>query len=399
MDTSRSVSGFDAGRAASRSRMRALLAALIMLGATAADAARRDDRSLPPRLGSGILSQTARPTTGDRAELLIAGAGEARGRPCKGKRCPTPTATAAPTSTPVATATPAPTSTPPPTTVPTPPAEAAIEILAPGDGTLLREDRIRVEGTYAPSSSAAAVTVNGLAGVARDGRFVVNEVPLEAGESPIEAILHMAGVPAATAVVRVTSEALPPALELRATPESGVAPLAVRFEWRVGTAAPIESVTLDAEDDGTIDHSSTTEGGGFDHVYAASGLFQARAAVRHVDGSTHETVVTIEVLDVDLVDAAVRGSWSAMNAALASGDVAAATAHMTPSAGTKYRPVFERLAPKLAEIVASYGEMKLRSVGETVATYVVTRRVGDSTGVFFVTFEKGADGVWRMSSM
>jgi hypothetical protein len=110
-------------------------------------------------------------------------------------------------------------------------------------------------------------------------------------------------------------------------------------------------------------------------------------------------VATIEALDADVVDASIRRSWDDMNAALAAGDVAAAEPFMTESARRRFGPVFERLAANLPAIVASYGELRRRSITATVATYVVTRRIGDGTGVFFVTFEKGADGAWRLNSM
>jgi hypothetical protein len=380
-----------------RRRIAALLLASLTVGASAAVAARGGDRTLLPT-GGGVRLLSGDTAAGFERRGAEVRADAERGRPpCPGRRsCPTPPATPEPTVTPAPTQT---TPPPPPTASPTPSEQSAIEILRPADGAALVEDRVRVEGTYAPAAASVLVVVNGLLAIARDGRFVANEVPLEQGESPIEATLHLGGVPQRTHAIRVSSEARPPALELRATPESGVTPLSVRLEWRVGTGAPIESVTLDGDGDGAVDHSTTEASGVVDHEYASAGIVDARATVRHTDGSVHEAVATIEVLDADVVDAAIRRSWDEMNAALAAGDLAAAETHMTDSARVRFGPVFERLAPDMATIVASYSELQLRSLTADVATYVVTRRIGDGTGIFFVTFEKGADGSWRLSSM
>ncbi|MFN8545336.1 MAG: hypothetical protein U0807_14165 [Candidatus Binatia bacterium] len=272
-----------------------------------------------------------------------------------------------------------------------------IAIAAPSSGATVPENRVQVRGTVTGPPDVG-VSVNGIAASVRDGIFVADAIPLVPGDNALVASATTAGGTTRSAGVRVTSGGLAPVLSLRALQRSIVVPLRTAFEYELGTSAPIEQLEMDFDGDGIVDFVTTDPAETLEHVYDMPGLFAARLVVT-AGGQPYAGEAIVEAHDFATMDARFHAIWTGVHGALLGGNVAGALPLVNVDARERFRAVWTALLPQMPTMFASYSPLQPYRIGQHSADYFVTRTLNGETRIFFVAFDRGDDGVWRLDGM
>jgi hypothetical protein len=198
---------------------------------------------------------------------------------------------------------------------------------------------------------------------------------------------------------------LPAAAELKAfsvvaLPATGIAPLNVMFEIRQHErAGEISRTTIDLDGDGKSDITRTGDDRFIAGRFGAAGVFNAQVKIVTTEGAVFDITVPVNVMDRAQVDAEIQKVWSALRAAFVAGDGEAALALFTAEAVGRYRPALTAPGTDWQELAADLGPIHPGEVGATYADYVITRKVNGENEAFLITFMRGRDGAWRISSL
>ena len=138
--------------------------------------------------------------------------------------------------------------------------------------------------------------------------------------------------------------------------------------------------------------------------YTQPGVYEAKVSVfdqaaGQPEAMIYSTTQTIVVTDANATDAFFRAIWSGMNNALLTGDQTRALGYLNESARTKYSPVFTVLASRMTQIVGSYSTLQRSQLGNGVCEYAVNRTIDGINRIFFISFVRDEDGIWRLDSM
>jgi hypothetical protein len=99
------------------------------------------------------------------------------------------------------------------------------------------------------------------------------------------------------------------------------------------------------------------------------------------------------------VDQTIKVQWNGMTNALLAGDKQTAMSYLTDDAKFKYGPVFDVLMPEFPQILPTWSPLINSSISASTAEYAVVTDDGTKRQLFYVNFELGDDGVWRLESM
>jgi hypothetical protein len=273
-----------------------------------------------------------------------------------------------------------------------------ITITEPAPDAIVDADRVRVRGTLAGPPNTGVV-VNGVVAGVQGGQYVADGVPLAAGENVITATAAAADGQTLSAAIRVSGTGVPPVLQLGAHPYGLIPPLTVRFEYTFGSRAPIESLSMDFDGDGTADLVTGDPSQPLQFTYFTPGIYIARLTVEETGGPTASAEAAIVAEAFTAVDPVFQGIWSSMHAALIAGDPSSALAFVVRHARARFGAVWQALLPQMATVVVSYSALRPYDVAGEFAEYFVTRVIDGETRIFFVYFAKGEDGVWRLETM
>lgn len=264
---------------------------------------------------------------------------------------------------------------------------------APGSRT------VAVAGSVRHRTPEVGVTVNGVLAQVNGDFFVANDVPLQPGPNELVATVADAnGKVVTSAPVSVTGPpAGAPSLTLSADVEGGIAPLAVRFSLRNDTGSSPESYGVDFEGDGVVD-LETDRVEDIAHTYTGEGLYFPVVTMRDADGNLHGAVTGINVHPMP----PLKSKWDAMKAAMAKGDVVAATKDFTPDAALLYRELFGVLGPKMATAAAEMQDIQPVYLRGDTAQFRIRRDElvdgAPTTITYYVYFARDGRGFWKLRS-
>ena len=268
-------------------------------------------------------------------------------------------------------------------------------------GAAVNANSVLVSGNF-DGPTNTGVTVNGVIAHALGKQFFAT-VPLVSGENKLEARATSPDGTNATDSVNVTNAlpagAAPDPIQVIASPQSGIAPLTVKFTVSNTSSDPIQKIEIDVDGNGSTDITTTKADAPIEHVYATPGVFQANGVVTDAQNVKHQQTLLIAVLDGAQMDQFFTALWGGMNAALINGDLNGAVAFLNQSAQRKYRPVFEALLPHMPAIIGSYSPLQQVSVSTEVVEYAVNRTINGRVKIFLIYFLKDENGVWRLDAM
>jgi hypothetical protein len=126
-----------------------------------------------------------------------------------------------------------------------------------------------------------------------------------------------------------------------------------------------------------------------------------RAGIRLSDaaGVVRERVIVVTVHDPAVADQKFLAIWNGITGGLAQADHAEALHHLNQQAQRKFAPVFEALAPRMPEILASFSVPARLSVTGDIGGYVVVRNINGVYKALFLYFLRNPDGVWQLDEM
>jgi hypothetical protein len=272
-----------------------------------------------------------------------------------------------------------------------------LKIKSPASGAVISQPSILVTGTMPLSFGIdAGVSVNGAAASVTPGKFAalirvdssVTSITAQATDAK-GSLLGKDSIP-----VSVQIPSTGAALVLRASPASGLAPLTVIFH--LVTDAQVTHASIDFNGDGVADVSGATiDGAAF--TYTAPGLYLPAATAIDASGASHTATAVVQVTDRSAFEGLVQARWGAMKDALRSGDIAAASQLIIPSARDRYAELFTALAGDMGDIDSILTPLSLVTVRNSIAVFEMLRT--DDDGVqrsYEVRCALDDDGIWRL---
>ena len=271
----------------------------------------------------------------------------------------------------------------------------AITITEPTAGSSVPSGSLLVRGTVAGGGAEIGVSVNGIA-AARQGSAFAALVAVTGTSVTLTAVATTdAGRTASHAVTVSVSEPSGSALEIRATPETGGAPLTTSFSLQGGLVPA--RVELDFDGDGRMDFDGPTlEGQRF--TYPAPGLFFPRVRVVDAQGAVFTATTLVDVLDPAALDLLLQARWTALREALGRADVPAAVSQFAEASQDAYRDQLTALAGAgaLPQIAADLGAITPVRVLDRAAEYELRAVQRGTAYSFHVLFVLDTDGIWRL---
>lgn len=268
----------------------------------------------------------------------------------------------------------------------------SVAFTAPSNGVTVSSNSVLVSGTIlAPANSG--ITVNGMvASIDADNHFYANNVPLVAGSNILTATLTTPAGQTASQSITITSNAVPPAIQISPDRFEGIAPLTVNFNF-----AGVNISSLNISVAGQVSIVSGINSMAV--TYPAAGAYPTTLTYTDSMGATITQSYVIVAHDAAQVDLQFKALWSGMSNALVAGDKAAALAYLSGSAQVKYGPVFDALAPDFAQIMLTWSPPLKANLSSSIGEYGVVTTNAGVRQLFLIYFVKGTDGVWRLDGM
>lgn len=269
-----------------------------------------------------------------------------------------------------------------------------LTIVSPTDQQVIQRPDVLMRGSFANSAGReTGITVNGVTALQYVNEFMANHVPLVQGENTLTVTATDTDGRTYSQSVIVTAEITGQHCTATVAPEAGLDP----YEGELRIAAPAE---LSHSEVLAYGWGTVTYGQGTADFYPLTvdgpGLYRLTVEATAYDGRVFTDETAVLVYDRTQLDALLQAKWNAMKARLAAGDVAGAVIDF--SAGTK--PTFEYnfnlLHDHLPAVVEGFRTATMVKATDTLAEYNLEAVQGGQAFSFYLVFEKGTDGIWRI---
>ncbi len=273
-----------------------------------------------------------------------------------------------------------------------------VTISTPTAGATIPAGSVWVRGSVTSVATEVGVSVNGIPAQVNVGQWVA-EVPLGPGSTVLTAKAMDATGSQATASVTVTGTEATPALLLQAVPESGVAPLVVRWQVVNQTGRPLVQFEIDENGSGTFGLPLQTLDG-VQTTYTTPGLLAPSVRATDDQGRQYTATAAINVLARGPMDAVLQEKWTALRTALRANAIDPALTFFTPPQQPRFRALFTALGEQLAQVVQDLPDIQLVYLVENRAKYRFRRTElyggQQVTFTYYVYFVQDASGLWSI---
>jgi sugar lactone lactonase YvrE len=276
-----------------------------------------------------------------------------------------------------------------------------LAVTSPAPGATINGDRAFVTGTVTGTTTEVGVAVNGVLAFVTGGQWVV-EVTLVQGNNVLNVTAtDNSGAQVSTSLnVTVSQVASTPVL-LRASPDSGVAPLVVTWQVLNQTGRPLGRFEFDETGTGTFG-APTTAFDGTQTTYTGAGLRLPVLRATDDQGTTYSVTAVVNVLDPAALNALLKTRWDVLKTALLAGDGMAALVSIASRARDGYATLFAGLGDRLSALGADMPTIQPVYLDGTFAKYRLRRQQNVGGGVITIThyiyFSVDDDGIWRIES-
>jgi Glucodextranase, domain B len=272
------------------------------------------------------------------------------------------------------------------------------------NGSTVASATLSFTGTVAAPANSS-IAVNGqIANITNDGRYIINDLPLQVGANTITVILTTPSGVTTTQTFTVTRSAGVSLFTLSVSPTDGTAPVLSRITITNSSGAAFKNVVLSCDNpNGDVALASNTLSTALNPVdcnYTQPGVYRPWVAIRNAA----DQVIWSDFKLVTVGDALgniglVRAIYVGMVDKLKAGNAAGALESFMGHAKDKYAAIFAALGTGLATTAGQLGTIESVTAGDTTAEVSIVRVVGTTKTSFLVYLFKGEDGVWRIESM
>lgn len=268
---------------------------------------------------------------------------------------------------------------------------------SPADESTITGPDVTVTGTVINTSGAeTGITVNGMPAAVSGSRFIVNRVPLQAGENTITTTAVDVNGLTVSNTRTVTSVS---GYYLRIVPsvESGVAPLdiSLRLDGSFIIDNPVISVsgpvpvTL-AQGSSTSDYTATL---------SVEGTYTITANATGPDGLIYSNTLIITVQSRSQLEHLLQSKWEGMKDKIATNDVEGAVAFFVGSLQQEMREMFTAAGSSLSSLSGYMNEINLVYVTDDIAKCSLTRPEivsGQTQQIEYAIYFTKENGLWKL---
>lgn len=273
-----------------------------------------------------------------------------------------------------------------------------VTITNPTTGTGLSHSGVLVTGTFQGPPNTG-ITLNGVIALVYGNQFFAN-LNLDPGPNTLTAVATTPeGITASDTITVTVNRTSPDPVQISAEPQSGIAPLVVRFKVDNFSGQPSQQISADFNGDGSNDFSTSDPNAPVEFTYTTPGVYRATITVTDSQNTVYSQILAVVVRDGQQLDQLFTSLWGGMNDALIRGDVNGAAQYLNEGAKRKYQPIFEALKPQFPQIIASYSQLRRISITDSIGEYAIVRPYNGQNRVYLIYFLQDADGVWRMDAM
>ncbi|MFH7320184.1 fibronectin type III domain-containing protein [Desulfurivibrio sp. D14AmB] len=273
-----------------------------------------------------------------------------------------------------------------------------LQILSPQQHETIPRSNVLVKGTISHNEGLeTGIVVNGVTALVHNGSFVA-DVPLQPGDNTlIVGAIDIKGQYAAKSLY-LTSSPAARYITVNANAESGPAPLEIKLGVEAGFSWSGQP-QLSYLGPGVVDIvSSSTDG--WELRLNAPGIYEFTVTVQDEQGAFFSDQVAVLAIDRTALNHNLQAKWEGMKQALIAGDIDTAVEHFSLWQQDTFREIFTIMKAELPQIAQEMQDIEMIHQKNNTAEYRIRREVvfrGEPEIVtFYIYFEKGVDGIWRI---
>lgn len=270
-----------------------------------------------------------------------------------------------------------------------------ITITSPGNGTRIERPDVMVVGSVDSAfGEEVGIVVNGIPAAVYGSTFVANHVPLYDGENEIIVSAVNAQGDTSQSEVSVYADIARPCITLDAGEFSGVSVFEAVLTVDSLFSSENQTVTYTGPDE--VQFLESRDESEYRIQISKEGVYFFTVEV--IDGTAvYRDTVGIVVHSEAGIDAMLRSKWEDMRTALSRNDIEAAVKVFSSATKRAYANAFGMMTQEQrAEFVQELGTIRFVKMVENFVEYeVLTTREGKVYS-FYLTFEKGEDGLWKI---
>jgi hypothetical protein len=272
----------------------------------------------------------------------------------------------------------------------------SVTITDPIAGATVSVGSLLVQGTVEASAAEVSVSVNGVPASVQGSTFAAM-VLVGPGTTTLTATATTStGHPVSHSIAVKSPSNTTEAIELVATPSSGVAPLTVSFMLRGAPSA--STVELDFDGDGGVDFSGPSLTGQH-FTYTQTGVYFPVATLTDGQGGQTNVTGTVLVHSPSVATTWFQTLWNSFKARLVAGDVTGALTYLSPAIQPDFDELFRSLGPDLPAIASSLENLSVVEQLDDLAEAAVVRQEDDTPFLYFVYFRRDNLGSWLIEEM
>jgi hypothetical protein len=249
----------------------------------------------------------------------------------------------------------------------------------------------------------SAVTVNGKgAALDRNGRFFVDNIPLQPGTNTLTVALNTQDGNPITRTLTLGSTGAAP-FQVFVDPQEGLAPLSATMTIVNRGKVAFQRIEIDINDDGTPEQTLTSL---VDNrvvlalTFPNPGTYTMRVTAYGPSNNViYLTRRKIRAYSPAELGMKIVGAYASMVDRLAANNPTGALRLFTGDSQQKYSDVFTALAGSLPAVAAQLGTLLDGVITEQTAELTIVRDTVDGKQSFMIYLIRGGDGLWRIESM
>lgn len=261
---------------------------------------------------------------------------------------------------------------------------------------------IDVTGTFVGPVNTG-IAVNGVAGYAAGGKFVVPNVPLASGSNALNVTATTLPGTTATTSGAVAQSGTQTPIVVAVDRTLGFAPFLESFNFLVGTLpanATVTQLAIDFRGIGSNDYSGAFASAPTSYTYQQPGLYKAKFVFTDSNNATYTIYRSVIVQDATIQRGMLCDVYGYLKDRLNAQDANGAANVFQPAERSTYSAFFNAMGSNMPTMASQLGLIINGIFGVDVVDLLVARDNADQTRSGFpLRMTQSGDGVWRISEM